>query len=189
MSYWVFTDIFEENGPPPTPFHGGFGLLNLQGIKKPAYFAYRFLNQLGATELKNADGQSWVCRDENGGVQILFWNLTALTDGKVSNQEVFRKIQPAVDAENVRLKLTHLPPGKYDARFFRAGFERNDAYTAYLKLGAPAQLTRNQVSQLHASASGAPEMEKDITVDGSESWETGLTIRANDVWLVKLSRH
>ena len=33
MSYWTFTDIFEENGPAPTPFHGGFGLLNLQGIK------------------------------------------------------------------------------------------------------------------------------------------------------------
>jgi xylan 1,4-beta-xylosidase len=28
MSYWVFTDIFEEPGPRFTPFHGGFGLLN-----------------------------------------------------------------------------------------------------------------------------------------------------------------
>jgi xylan 1,4-beta-xylosidase len=37
LSYWVFTDIFEENGPRWTPFHGGFGMLNYQGIKKPAY--------------------------------------------------------------------------------------------------------------------------------------------------------
>ena len=37
ISYWVFTDIFEEAGPRFTPFHGGFGLLNYQGIKKPAY--------------------------------------------------------------------------------------------------------------------------------------------------------
>src|ERR1039458_2876024 len=27
MSYWTYTDLFEEPGPPPTPFHGGFGLL------------------------------------------------------------------------------------------------------------------------------------------------------------------
>ena len=40
MSYWVFTDIFEENGPRMTPFHGGFGLLNYQGIRKPAYLAF-----------------------------------------------------------------------------------------------------------------------------------------------------
>lgn len=25
MSYWTYTDLFEEPGPPPTPFHGGFG--------------------------------------------------------------------------------------------------------------------------------------------------------------------
>jgi beta-xylosidase len=31
MSYWTFTDIFEENGPVPSPFHGGFGLINFQG--------------------------------------------------------------------------------------------------------------------------------------------------------------
>ena len=29
MSYWTFTDIFEENGPAMTPFHGGFGLPKL----------------------------------------------------------------------------------------------------------------------------------------------------------------
>jgi xylan 1,4-beta-xylosidase len=27
MSYWVFTDIFEEAGPRFESFHGGFGLL------------------------------------------------------------------------------------------------------------------------------------------------------------------
>ncbi len=188
MSYWVFTDIFEENGPAPTPFHGGFGLLNLQGIKKPAYFAYRFLNQLGPTELKNTDAQSWVCRDENGGVQVLFWNLTALTDGKASNQEVFRKIQPATKVANVQIKLAHLPPGNYHAQFFRVGFEKNDAYTAYLEMGAPRQLARDQVSRLQAMASGSPEMEKDILVNATGHFETTLATRANDVWLVKLSR-
>ena len=33
-SYWTFSDIFEEGGMPYKPFHGGFGLLNLQGIPK-----------------------------------------------------------------------------------------------------------------------------------------------------------
>ncbi len=187
MSYWVFTDIFEENGPPPTPFHGGFGLLNLQGIRKPAFFAYRFLNQLGATELKNADPQSWVCRDENGGVQVLCWNLTHSAGGNISNQEFFRKIQPAGDAATVQLKLAHLPPGNYHAQFFRVGFEKNDAYTAYLKMGAPSQLSREQVRELAGIAAGAPEMERDFSVDDSGNFSTALTLRTNDVWLVKLA--
>ncbi len=69
MSYWTFTDILEETGIPAKPFNGGFGLLNLQGIKKPAFFAYRFLNRLGAQELVNADSQSIVTRDARGGVR------------------------------------------------------------------------------------------------------------------------
>ena len=31
MSYWVFTDIFEEAGPRFTPFHGGFRIIELSG--------------------------------------------------------------------------------------------------------------------------------------------------------------
>jgi xylan 1,4-beta-xylosidase len=50
-SYWVFTDIFEENGMPSTPFHGGFGLLNLHGIPKPSYRAFQLLHALGTERL------------------------------------------------------------------------------------------------------------------------------------------
>ena len=40
-SYWTFSDIFEENYFASLPFHGGFGLLNIHGIPKPAYRAFQ----------------------------------------------------------------------------------------------------------------------------------------------------
>ena len=46
-SFWTFTDIFEENYFPSIPFHGGFGLLNLQGVPKPVYRAFQLLHGLG----------------------------------------------------------------------------------------------------------------------------------------------
>ena len=46
-SYWTFSDIFEENYFPSVPFQGGFGLLNIHGIAKPAYRAYELLHELG----------------------------------------------------------------------------------------------------------------------------------------------
>ncbi|WP_394780777.1 cellulase family glycosylhydrolase [Undibacterium sp.] len=46
-SYWVFSDIFEELSFPSAPFHGGFGLLTLHGIKKPVYKAFELLAELG----------------------------------------------------------------------------------------------------------------------------------------------
>lgn len=56
LAYWTFTDVFEEHGAGDTAFHGGFGLVNYQGIVKPAFHAYRFLNQLGEEEIWRADG-------------------------------------------------------------------------------------------------------------------------------------
>ena len=50
MSYWTYTDLFEEPGPPTAPFQGGFGLLNPQGIRKPAYFAYKYLHALAGRQ-------------------------------------------------------------------------------------------------------------------------------------------
>ena len=80
MSLWTFTDIFEEPGPQFGPFHGGFGLLNLQGIRKPTFYAYEFLRALGPTELQNADGNSYVCRDDAGNFQVLLWDFAAQPD-------------------------------------------------------------------------------------------------------------
>ena len=47
LSYWTFTDVFEEGGAGDTIFHGGFGMINLQGVVKPTFHAYRFLGALG----------------------------------------------------------------------------------------------------------------------------------------------
>jgi xylan 1,4-beta-xylosidase len=188
MSYWVFTDIFEEAGPPVTPFHGGFGLLTVQGFKKPAYFAYRFLSRLGPTELANSDPASWVCRDEDGGAQILLWDLTRPGRPEVSTDAIFRKLLPARSKGDVRLALTNVPPGTYRLTLWQAGFEKNDAYSAWLKMGAPPQLTRRQEQALREASSGKPEYEREVRIGADGRFEQSLPLRENDVLLLVLER-
>ncbi len=186
FSYWVFTDIFEENGPPMTPFHGGFGLLNLSGIKKPAYFAFRFLNQLGKTELKNADAHSWVCRDEKGGAQILVWDLTHPTGGKIADNVYFRQPHPAADKGAVEINLTNMPPGKYELQLFRVGYHHNDAYTTYLEMGAPAQLTRAQEKVVRDASRGDPESSREIVIESTGKFTDSVPMHENEAFLLKI---
>ena len=89
MSYWVFTDIFEEPGPRFTPFHGGFGLLNYQSINKPAFYSYKFMNMLGTVELVNNDSSSWACKNVKGDIQVLFWDFTNTHPGDSVNNQVY----------------------------------------------------------------------------------------------------
>jgi xylan 1,4-beta-xylosidase len=189
MSYWVFTDIFEEAGPRFTPFHGGFGLLNYQDIRKPAFFAYQFLNRLGPTELSSADPASYVTRDDAGNLQVLLWDFTVTNPAKSVNDQVFYKRDlPATDKGTVKIHLTRVPAGRYAQTLYQVGYRKNDAYTAYLDLGSPAQLTRAQVAQLHAASSGKPIEEKTITVRANGTFERELPLRENDVFLLVLRK-
>lgn len=66
LSYWTFTDIFEEGGAGDTIFHGGFGMINVQGIVKPTFHAYRFLGALG-DELLSQTSAGVVTRFSDSG--------------------------------------------------------------------------------------------------------------------------
>jgi xylan 1,4-beta-xylosidase len=188
MSYWVFTDIFEENGPRMTPFHGGFGLLNYQSIRKPAYFAYQFLNRLGPDELVNGDDSSWVCRNPVGDVQALLWDFTPVAPPQGVNDQVFYKQeQPSQPAGTASLRVDHLPAGTYEIEVYKTGYRVNDAYTMYLDMGAPSQLTRAQVEALHTGASGAP-LEQAIVKHAGGTFVKDLALSQNDVVLVMLKK-
>jgi xylan 1,4-beta-xylosidase len=188
MSYWTFTDIFEENGPRFTPFHGGFGLLNYQGLRKPAYFAYRFLAQLGTEDIATEDSQSWITRDSRGSVQALFWDHTPIdTPPGENNQTFFRREQPAKPAPTTKLSIHGLKSGRYAVRIYRVGYQQNDVYTAYLHMGAPDQLTREQVATLQASTAGTPVETKIIKVTTGD-FNQQFEMKQNDVVFVTLKR-
>ena len=185
MSYWTFTDIFEENGPVPSPFHGGFGLVSFQGLRKPAFYAYQFLNRLGDVEIASSDSDSWACRGA-GGAQLLFWNYTPpLT--KESDQQFFRRDQPAKDIGPVQVVVKSLPPGSYQMNIYRAGYQVNDVYTAYLKLGSPSNLSREQVRTLAEQNDGRAISTERVRVTATP-FVRDVSLRENDVYLITLER-
>lgn len=189
MSYWTFTDIFEEAGIPPRPFHGGFGLMNLQGIKKPAFFAFQFMNRLGDQEVKTNDPRSYVTADSRGGFQVLAWDLTDILPAGVPNQNFFTKLQPAQSLPDLTIRLKHCAPGTYRMSVYRVGYEKNDAYSRYQEMGSPAELSLKEVAALKDAASGQAESEQEITVGSTGEFTHTLPMRTNDVYLVTLTPH
>ena len=187
MSYWTFTDIFEENGPRFTPFHGGFGLINLEGVRKPSYFAYRFLRQLGTADIASDDPQSWITRSPDGSVQALVWDYTPIIPpAPETDQTFYKKEQPATAKGTLQLQLDHVRDGNYRLAIYAIGYGKNDAYTAYLHMGEPRQITRAQVTALNAASKGEPESTAEIQVRHGK-FNHDLPLRTNDVYLVILT--
>ncbi|MCU4166682.1 GH39 family glycosyl hydrolase [Carboxylicivirga caseinilyticus] len=189
MSYWVFTDIFEEAGPRFTPFHGGFGLMNTQGIKKPAYHAYSFLNQLGDVELTNKDKASWACKNNKGDFQLLFWDYTyTLPDDSINNQQYYIRDLPANKKGDVTVKLQGIEEGNYEMEVFLIGYLNNDPYTLYAQLNRPDQLTKRQVEFLKQNSDGKPFQSELIKIDSKGKWDKTFPLRENDVYLVTFKK-
>jgi xylan 1,4-beta-xylosidase len=185
MSYWSYTDLFEEPGPPPTPFHGGFGLLNREGLRKPVWFAYKYLHALRGLDLPTTDENTWAARDGRS-VAAVVWDWTQPVQA-VSNRPFYTRPQPSTTLPPVHVEWRHLEPGRYRLQGFRTGFHANDAYTAYLEMGSPTSLSPAQLQQLQSLTVDAPERDRTVDVGASGQFTLDLPMRTNDVVLLTLT--
>jgi xylan 1,4-beta-xylosidase len=139
-SYWTFSDIFEENYFPSVPFHGGFGLLNIHGIAKPAYRAYELLHALG-TELLPVDGShptidAWVVRGDRQ-ITILLTN--------------FALPRHPIEAESVRVTLLNAGVPAH-ATVRRIDADHGNPKRKWQSLGAPEYLSAGMLAVLNAAS-------------------------------------
>ena len=83
-SYWTFGDVFEEQGVPFTPFHGGFGLVANGCIPKPTFWTFVFFKNLkrGEGECIHKDDNSVIMRMKDGSLRGVLWNCTRKRAGK-----------------------------------------------------------------------------------------------------------
>ena len=73
MGFWHATDAVDVFYDTKKLIFGGGGILTKDGIKKPSYYAFRFLYQLGGEVLKS--GRNYIItRDASGRIVCLFFN-------------------------------------------------------------------------------------------------------------------
>lgn len=116
-SYWTFSDIFEELYFSSQPFHGGFGLLNIHGIPKPSYQAFRLLHQLGEERLPvNVDNSSATveCLAVRNGKQlgiIAYNHNVPLAEIKAESVHIYlQSVEGVKSAAMCRIDEDHLNP-------------------------------------------------------------------------------
>jgi xylan 1,4-beta-xylosidase len=185
MSYWTYTDLFEEPGPPTASFQGGFGLMNREGIRKPAWFAYKYLHALQGEAIASDDAQAMLATDGKSFASLL-WDFEQPRQS-VSNRPFYTKVVPSHAAAPISLKVEHLVPGaKYRLEVHRTGFHANDAYTAYIEMGLPKNLDADQVAKLNGLTRDVPEKVQTVKAGKRGDVEITVPMNSNDIVLVTL---
>lgn len=186
ISYCEVSDVFEEDGPPTSAFHGGFGLINLQGIRKPAYFAYRYLSQLGDKRLEVGGQDGTACKDSQG-IQILTWNDVVRQD--MENKKYYCLEHPAHPADRLQVTAAGVEPGQYLLQVYCTGCQKNDPYTMYMRMGRPNSLSKRQAELLNMFAGDSPLQVKLLDIsEGDECLLLDIMENENDVFLIKLTK-
>lgn len=146
MSFWTFSDVFEEQGPIAKPFSDMFGLRAKGGINKPSYYAYELLHELGSKRLTNSSQDVIATESDGGTIEVAAWNL--VDPGESGREKV------------IELDFTHTAP---DARITieRLDEDHGNVLKHYAAMGSPLDPTPAQVDQLNrATALAAPAEER-----------------------------
>jgi xylan 1,4-beta-xylosidase len=161
-SYWTFSDIFEENYFPSVPFHGGFGLLNIHGIAKPAYRAFELLHALG-TEMLPIEGthptvDAWAVRGERSAT-VLFTN--------------YALPRHPIGTETIQIKLANAQP-PIQATIRRIDSDHANAKRRWQEMGSPEYLNAAVVAELNAVSRCEPEPHPFVFQDGALGFDITL---------------
>ena len=143
LSFWTFSDVFEEGGPIAEPFEGQFGLRAKGGINKPSYYAYGLLHELGNQRIATASRDVIATKEGDGTLAIAAWNLVD-PDQHGSTQ-------------TVSVEFLHVSSDAI-VRIQRVDDEHGNVLKKYAAMGKPVDPTPVQVEQLNReTALGAAE--------------------------------
>jgi xylan 1,4-beta-xylosidase len=167
MSFWTFSDVFEEGGPSPKPFEGQFGLRAKGGINKPSYYAWELLHELGDKRISNDAKDAIVTRTSDGGLAVAVWNLVDPDKQGATSKVV--------------LNFSHVSPGAR-VTVERVDEQHGNVLERYAAMGKPLDPTQAQVERLNRETTlPAPE---DTRLRGGK---LELSLTPNTLALVKVS--
>ena len=150
VMYWTFTDIFEEKGGGADIFHGGFGLINFQGIVKPSFHAYRMLDALGDEQLYNTDPLVVSKSSKTGKITAIAYNYPVEYEQEVPSAAHAKDFMKA-SSKTLDLTLKGLRP---NAWFVLETLDENHgyAYQEWCNMGKPHSPSRQQLDVLRQKA-------------------------------------
>jgi xylan 1,4-beta-xylosidase len=174
-SYWTFSDIFEENYFASTPFHGGFGLLTIDGVAKPAYRAFELLHRLGNVILDVQGAHEtvdvWVTRKE-GCLTILATN-GALPRHPIRSERVVIALRGAGQIASACAE--------------RIDEDHANARRAWVEMRRPDRVLPRQVAALEGASRLVKAPAPFVEDDGSTLFEVDIPPQGTVLLTVRLS--
>lgn len=171
-SYWTFSDIFEELFFFTDPFCGGFGLLTVDGIKKPTFWACKMLASLPDARYRlpvtDDDVELAAFRGEDGSLYLLLYAQNFEPSGE--------KYRAHIELQNAGAFRTWTV-NRVDA-------QNGNPVALWEAMGKPAALSKAELADIRTRSE--PKTESGTIDEGKLSKGIDIQLCDNDVVMLVL---
>ena len=171
---------------------GSGGLLAGNGIRKPVYYAYRFLRQLGDRKLLLSDNCA-ASSFHSDDIRIVCWNRKNLGPRYYVNEEdSFRpeeieQMMENLDPYFLELKIEGLDSGqRYRIRQRIMNEETGGVLLKWRKLGVPTVLSRDDQEYLYQTC--IPEVISEDKTAENGGLHIALRLMANEIRMIQITK-
>jgi xylan 1,4-beta-xylosidase len=141
LSYWVLSDIFDEGGIPHTPYSTRYGLLNIYGIPKASFNAFRLLRKMEGNIMKVQidkrlpNGKGCLATQDQGLTRVILWNQNFVEEKEHTDWN----------------GILEIPSGKdtiLDAVNISIGIGKGSPWESWQQMGRPDNPSKTQIEYL-----------------------------------------
>lgn len=153
MGYWVGSDLFAAHHSSHAPINGSAGLLSKDGIRKPAYYAFDFMDKLGKY-VRKRDEHYIITDNASGNYRIVCHNLKNLSyqytmkleDEVPINEQ--NNLFTDMHKHKIHFDLPGRRAGKYTIRVYSLNQSHGSLQDEWLAMSAPNELWREELKYL-----------------------------------------
>lgn len=188
-AYWMGSDIYSEYSDSSDILYGAAGVLTKDGIKKPSFYAFEFLNKLLNKKLYG-DDNTFVSTDGMGSFVILlncakpFNNYYYLNKGNVS-RENYDKIFLDLEQTEINIQLDNIKNGHYEIRTRKVNRNYGNILELWKMLDYSSHLTLDDEKYLKSMSVPELKIKKENIENNSMRVESA--VDANTFMLISVN--
>lgn len=153
LGYWIGSDLFADFYDSRAFLNGSSGLLTKDGIAKPSYYAFSFMNRLGKKVLKK--GENYVITDNGRGNYRIACNnyknfnyqYCLCQEDEINIREVSSLL---TDSKKLYLNfnLPVIKNGRYQIKIYSVNHNYGSVQDEWCRMGRPEETTQEDINYL-----------------------------------------
>ncbi len=188
---WCLSDTMEELPLSNEEFHGELGLFTSSGIKKPAYYAFIFLNKLMDTLIEKGNGY-FVTTNQKGDYAVILYNYSHVSplyaQGVLFNVTFIDRYNVVIDANSSAFDfvLSHVENGNYILTEQIVNRDYGSAFDEWVRMGALPLTTEEETNTLKGRS--MPKINKISMQVTNNSLNYYADLKPHEIRLITINR-